>query len=144
MVNRIWQGHFGNGIVETPSDFGRNGAKPSHPELLDWLASEFIRSGWSVKQMHRLIVLSASYRQSTRSNPAAVAKDSDLRLLWRFPSRRLESEQIRDTMLLVGGSLILKTGGRGFDLFDIRGGLSGFKPVESFSFHFSRASFLCC
>ena len=133
MVNRIWQGHFGNGIVETPSDFGRNGAKPSHPELLDWLASEFIRSGWSVKQMHRLIVLSASYRQSTRSNPAAVAKDSDLRLLWRFPSRRLESEQIRDTMLLVGGSLNLKTGGRGFDLFDIRGGLSGFKPVESFS-----------
>ena len=133
MVNRIWQGHFGNGLVETPSDFGRNGAKPSHPELLDWLASEFIRSGWSVKKMHRLIVLSASYRQSTRSNPVAVAKDSDLRLLWRFPSRRLESEPIRDAMLAVSGNLNLKAGGRGFDLFDIRGGLSGFKPVESFS-----------
>ncbi len=65
MVNRIWQGHFGTGLVETPSDFGRNGTKPSHPELLDWLAAEFIRSGWSVKHMHRLIVLSATYRQST-------------------------------------------------------------------------------
>ncbi len=133
MVNRIYQGHFGTGLVETPSDFGRNGMKPSHPELLDWLASEFIRSGWSVKQMHRLIVLSATYRQSTRHDPIAAAKDVDVRLLWRFPTRRLESEQIRDAILAVNGRLDLKMYGRGFDLFEQRGGLSGFKPIESFT-----------
>jgi hypothetical protein len=133
MVNRIWQGHFGTGLVETPSDFGLNGTKPSHPELLDWLAQEFIRSGWSVKQLHRLIVLSATYRQSSRHNPVAAEQDADVRLLWRFPSRRLEAETIRDAMLAVSGRLNLKMYGRGFDLFDKRGGLSGFKPVESFS-----------
>ncbi len=132
MMNRIWQGHFGAGLVETPSDFGRNGTKPSHPELLDWLASEFVRSGWSVKQMHRLIVLSATYRQSSRINRVAAARDADVRFLWRFPSRRLESEPIRDAMLAVSGQLNLKMGGRGFDLFNNRGGLSGFNPVESF------------
>jgi hypothetical protein len=157
MVNRIWQGHFGTGLVETPSDFGRNGARPSHPELLDWLASEFVRSGWSVKRLHRLIVLSATYRQSSQENiqysgssiqsdagtlstdllnteySKAARSDADARLLWRFPSRRLESEPIRDSMLAVSGQLNLKMGGRGFDLFNNRGGLSGFKPVESFS-----------
>ena len=133
MVNRIWQGHFGTGLVETPSDFGRNGTKPSHPELLDWLAQEFIRSGWSVKHMHRLIVLSATYRQTAAANPIASEKDADARLLWRFPSHRLEAEIIRDAMLAVSGTLDLKMYGRGFDLFDQRGGLSGFKPVESFT-----------
>ncbi len=160
MVNRIWQGHFGTGLVDTPSDFGRNGGKPSHPELLDWLASEFVRSGWSVKQMHRLIVLSATYRQSSRGSnqysvnsdqsgergaeklntdsmitdySSAQARDSDVRLLWRFPSRRLDSEPIRDAMLAVSGRLNLKMYGRGFDLFNNRGGLSGFTPVDSFS-----------
>ena len=160
MVNRIWQGHFGTGLVETPSDFGHNGTKPSHPELLDWLASEFVRTGWSVKHLHRLIALSATYRQSSkiydlrftiddlakqRSGSQQIVNrksgivneaqrlDSDVRLLWRFPSRRLESEPIRDSMLAVSGKLNLKMGGRGFDLFDNRGGLSGFKPVESFS-----------
>ncbi|HRI13407.1 MAG TPA: DUF1549 and DUF1553 domain-containing protein [Verrucomicrobiota bacterium] len=160
MVNRIWQGHFGTGFVDTPSDFGRNGAKPSHPELLDWLASEFIESGWSVKAMHRLIVLSATYRQSSGisdqssmvSNQSAERRaknlssdspisddsraqqvDADLRLLWRYPSRRLESESIRDSMLAVSGQLNLAMGGRGFDVFNNRGGLSGFVPVESFS-----------
>ena len=141
MANRIWQGHFGTGLVDTPSDFGRNGTKPTHPELLDWLASEFIRSGWSVKQMHRLIMLSATYRQSSKvsnqysviSNQSAQQRDSDVRLLWRFPSRRLESEPIRDAMLAVSGQLNLKMYGRGFDLFNNRGGLSGFQPVESFS-----------
>ncbi len=132
MVNRIWQGHFGTGIVETASDFGLNGAKPSHPELLDWLAQEFIRSRWSVKHMHRLIVLSAGYCQAGAPNPKASAKDAAARLLWRFPSRRLEAEVIRDSMLAVSGTLDLKMYGRGFDLFDQRGGLSGFKPVESF------------
>lgn len=141
MVNRIWQGHFGSGLVQTPNDFGNNGIPPSHPELLDWLASEFIRTGWSIKQMHRLIVLSKTYRQRSHpstnrrtdstdtSNPAAI--DSDVRLLWRYPSRRLEAEAIHDSMLAVSGLLNLKMYGRGFDLFDKRGGLSGFIPVES-------------
>ncbi|MCE9605338.1 MAG: PSD1 and planctomycete cytochrome C domain-containing protein [Planctomycetia bacterium] len=133
MVNRIWQGHFGTGIVETASDFGRTGTKPSHAELLDWLAQEFVRGGWSIKHMHRLIVLSAAYRQSTRHDVAAAKKDADVRLLWRFPSRRLEAEAIRDSMLFVSGRLDLKMGGTGFNLFDKRGGLSGFVPVESFS-----------
>jgi mono/diheme cytochrome c family protein len=133
MVNRIWQGHFGTGLVETASDFGRSGMKPSHPELLDWLAREFIRSGWSVKHMHKLIMLSATYRQSSRNEATAAAIDADVRLLWRFPSRRLEAEIIRDAMLSVSGRLDLKMYGRGFDLFDKRGGLSGFTPVESFT-----------
>ena len=132
MVNRIWQGHFGAGLVETASDFGRNGMKPTHPELLDWLAQEFIRSGWSVKRMHKLIVLSKAYRQSSASSVIAAGKDADVRLLWRFPPRRLEAEIIRDSVLAVSGQLNLKMGGRGFDLFDKRGGLSGFDPVESF------------
>ncbi|QDV35737.1 PSD1 and planctomycete cytochrome C domain-containing protein [Tautonia plasticadhaerens] len=132
MVNRIWQGHFGIGLMGTPSDFGHNGARPSHPELIDWLASEFIRSGWSVKHMHRLIVLSATYRQSSRIDPGARAKDSDARLLWRFPPRRLEAEAIRDAMLAVSGRLNPEMGGPGFDFFRHRGGLQGFPPVERF------------
>ncbi len=130
MVNRIWQGHFGIGLVETPSDFGRSGARPSHPELLDWLATEFIRGGWSIKHLHRLIVLSATYAQSARIEAGAAARDADVRLLWRYPSRRLEAESIRDAMLSVSGRLNTNMYGRGFDLFDQRGGLSGFKPVE--------------
>jgi mono/diheme cytochrome c family protein len=133
MVNRIWQGHFGSGLVTTPNDFGRNGVPPSHPELLDWLAAEFIRSGWSMKQMHKRIVLSKTYRQSSAFEPQAAAVDADSRWLWRFPRRRLEAESIRDTMLAVSGQLNSKMFGRGFDLFDQRGGLSGFQPVESFS-----------
>jgi hypothetical protein len=132
MVNRIWQGHFGIGLVDTANDFGRNGTKPTHPRLLDWLASEFIRSGWSVKQMHRLIVLSGAYRQSSRIDPAAALRDADVRLLWRYPSRRLDGETIRDAMLAVSDRLNLKMGGPGFDLFNLRGGLAGFQPVESF------------
>lgn len=134
MVNRIWQGHFGTGLVETPSDFGRMGMRPTHPELLDWLAEEFIRSGWSMKHLHKLIIMSGTYRQ--RSDPpdstASAAIDNDVHLLWRFPSLRLEAEMIRDSMLFVNGRLNLKMYGRGFDLFDKRGGLTGFKPVESF------------
>ena len=130
MVNRIWQGHFGGGLVQTPSDFGNNGMKPSHPELLDWLAQEFIRAGWSVKHLHRLIMLSETYRQSSAIDAASARLDADTRLLWRFPSRRLDAETIRDAMLAVSGKLNLQMYGRGFDLFDKRGGLSGFKPVE--------------
>jgi hypothetical protein len=107
--------------------------KPSHPELLDWLAREFIRSGWSMKHLHRLIVLSQSYRQSSAIHAAAVEKDANVRLLWRFPSRRLEAETIRDSMLAVSGQLNLTMFGRGFDLFHQRGGLTGFTPVETWS-----------
>jgi hypothetical protein len=133
MVNRIWQGHFGTGLVETSSDFGRMGIRPSHPELLDWLAQEFVRSGWSLKTLHKQIVLSATYRQSSVGNATAEARDADTRLLWRFPPRRLTAENIRDTILAVSGRLDPSMYGSGFNLFNQRGGLSGFKPVESFS-----------
>jgi len=132
MANRIWQLHFGRGLVDTASDFGLNGAKPTHPELLDWLAGEFIRSGWSIKHLHRLIVTSATYRQSNRIAPAAQRIDADCRLLWRFPSRRLEAEAIRDSILAASGQLNLKMGGPGFDFFKSRGGLSGFPIIDSF------------
>lgn len=131
MVNRIWQGHFGTGLVSSPNDFGNNGMPPSHPEMLDWLAAEFVASGWSVKHMHRLIVSSVTYRQSSTSRADGLEKDADNRLLWRFPSRRLEAEAIRDSILAVTGRLNPTRYGPGFDLFDKRGGLSGFNPVES-------------
>ncbi|MFC5454882.1 DUF1553 domain-containing protein [Prosthecobacter fluviatilis] len=156
MVNRIWQGHFGTGLVQTASDFGHMGMKPTHPELLDWLAAEFIRSGWSVKHMHRLIMLSETYGQSSQTHdlatpPSASAPqdkiinhkskiinegpllDADVRYLWRYPSRRIEAESIRDSMLAVSGRLNLKMFGRGFNFFDQRGGLSGFDPIETFT-----------
>ncbi|MEZ6091935.1 MAG: DUF1553 domain-containing protein [Pirellulaceae bacterium] len=133
MVNRIWQWHFGIGLVETASDFGRSGTPPTHPELLDWLASEFIRGGWSIKQMHRMIVLCRVYGQSCDTNAAGLATDADARLLWRFPSRRLEAETLRDSMLAASGRLVRSTGGPGFDLFKSRGGLNGFPPIVSFA-----------
>ena len=132
MVNRIWQWHFGTGLVDTPNDFGRNGSRPSHPDLLDWLADEFVTSGWSIKHMHRLIMNSATYRQASAAHPDGLAQDADTRLLWRYPPRRLEAEALRDTMLTVSGRLNLDMGGRGFDLFKSRGGLSGFPPIETF------------
>jgi mono/diheme cytochrome c family protein len=133
MVNRLWQWHFGVGLVETASDFGRSGYQPTHPELLDWLAREFIESGWSIKRLHRIILLSATYRQSSLIRNRAQEIDADARWLWRFPARRLEAETIRDTMLSVSGRLNLEMGGPGFDLFQSRGGLNGFPPIESFS-----------
>ena len=132
MANRIWQWHFGTGLVDTPNDFGRNGSRPSHPELLDWLADEFVSSGWSIKHLHRLIVLSSTYRQASTATSAGLAADADARLLWRFPPRRLEAETIRDAILAVSGRLNLAMGGRGFDLFASRGGLSGYPPIEHF------------
>ena len=132
IVNRLWQGHFGMGLVETASDFGRSGTPPSHPELLDWLARRFLSQGWSLKALHREIVLSATYRQSSVWNATSAAQDGDARLLWRYPPRRLEAEAIRDSMLFVAGRLNPAMYGRGFDLFDRRGGLSGFTPIESF------------
>jgi hypothetical protein len=132
IVNRIWQHHFGTGIVATPSDFGRMGAEPSHPELLDWLASDFVNHDWSMKHLHRLITTSQTYRQSSAARPEAMAKDADSRLLWRFPPRRLEAEAIRDSLLAVSGKLNLEMGGPGFNLFDRRGGLSDYTPLETF------------
>jgi mono/diheme cytochrome c family protein len=105
IVNRIWMHHFGRGLVGTPGDFGRLGEPPTHPELLDWLASEFVEEGWSVKKLHRLIVTSAVYRQSSAREPAKDAADPDNRLLGRFPLRRLDAEAIRDGMLAVSGKL---------------------------------------
>ena len=221
IVNRIWQGHFGRGLVETSNDFGHSGLAPSHPELLDWLACQLIDAKWSLKALHKEIVLSATYRQAARTgdgivdqrsmvlaepaagrSPNAVADeslskslgreggetkpagaepvaadstggsstaaataaaissagspvkefmtargsakgdqeslgpeqvDADVRLLWRYPARRLDAESIRDSILFVSGQLNDKMYGRGFDLFDKRGGLSGFQPIERFS-----------
>jgi hypothetical protein len=108
------------------------GAAPTHPELLDWLALEFIRQGWSLKKLHRLIVTSRIYRQASHPREQALRVDADARLLWRFPPRRLEAEAIRDGMLSVSGKLNLKMGGRGFDFFNQRGGLSDYVPKQAF------------
>ena len=104
MVNRIWHYHFGRGLVDTPSNFGIRGTLPSHPELLDWLAVEFMESGWDIKHIHRLIMTSATYRQASRMSDAA-GSDPNNRLLWRYPKRRLEAELIRDRILAASGSL---------------------------------------
>src|SRR5215813_6712317 len=115
MVNRIWHWHFGRGIVATPSNFGKMGAKPSHPELLDWLATEFIRQGWSVKQIHRLIMNSETYKMSSGFSQAAnLEKDPANIYLWRFPLRRLEAEAIRDVILSASGRINLQAGGQPF------------------------------
>jgi hypothetical protein len=117
LVNRIWQHHFGAGIVDTPSDFGTQGSRPTHPELLDWLASRFVERGWSMKQVHRLILTSNTYRQSGTPTKRGLTLDADARLLWRYPPRRLEAEPIRDSILFVSGVLDLKPGGPGFSPF---------------------------
>jgi len=117
MVNRLWHYHFGRGIVETPSDFGHNGGRPSHPELLDWLAGELVRSGWSLKHVHRLILTSATYRQASAPRADGLKVDTSARLLWRFPPRRLEAEAIRDSMLAASGVLDERMGGPGFSPF---------------------------
>ena len=113
IVNRLWQHHFGVGLVKTPNDFGKNGDRPSHPELLDWLATELVKNGWRLKPLHRLIVMSSAYQQSSHSPAAeAAAKvDPENRLLWRFSQRRLSAEEIRDAMLAVSGALNPRIGG---------------------------------
>jgi hypothetical protein len=105
IVNRVWQWHFGEGLVRTPSDFGTRGDRPTHPELLDWLAGWFVERGWSLKALHRLIVTGATYQMSKRSNAEYAASDPEDRLLWRFPYRRLEAEVIRDAALAASGGL---------------------------------------
>ncbi len=112
MVNRIWQGHFGQGLVRSPSNFGMRGQPPTHPKLLDWLASEFIRGNWSIKRMHRMIVLSATYRLSGSVSPEAKLVDPENYLLSHFPRRRLELEPIRDALLAIAGELNQQLGGQ--------------------------------
>ncbi len=111
MVNRLWQHHFGEGIVRTPSNFGKMGVPPSHPELLDWLAVEFMDSGWSVKHMHRLMLTSRAYRMSSVDSAANLEIDPENRYLWRMPRVRLEAEIIRDAVMAVSGTLDRTVGG---------------------------------
>ncbi|MFK8114275.1 MAG: DUF1553 domain-containing protein, partial [Rubripirellula sp.] len=119
IVNRVWQYHFGRGIVQTPNDLGRMGATPTHPELLDWLAVEFRDSGQSMKSLHRLIVTSNVYRQSSQHEAGNSSIDAGNQYLWRANRRRLEAEEIRDSILAVSGALNPKMGGPGFYLFEL-------------------------
>jgi hypothetical protein len=113
LVNRVWQYHFGKGLVATANDFGVNGSPPSHPVMLDWLAETFIAGGWRIKPLHRLLVLSSTYRQAARHpDPrAGIVRDSDNRLLWHFPRRRLDAEEVRDAMLHAADRFNGKAGG---------------------------------
>jgi hypothetical protein len=139
MVNRLWQWHFDEGIVRTPSNFGALGTRPSHPELLDWLAAELVRSGWDLKHLHRLIVLSSAYRQSCTADVATQKADPDNRLFGRMSRRRLEAEPLRDHLLAVAGQLDRTMGGlafrdfnaprRGLYYMTVRSDRSGFGPL---------------
>ncbi len=111
LANRLWQFHFGRGLVPSPNDFGALGEGCSHPELLDWLAAELMEGGWSIKRMHRLILLSSTYRMSSRASEAGLARDPGNRWFWHFPMRRLAAEEVRDAMLAVNGTLNLKASG---------------------------------
>ena len=111
LVNRVWQAHFGEGLVRSPDNFGRLGEKPTHPELLDWLAIKFVDDGWSIKSLHRLILNSSVWQQTTDFNQAAAAIDPENRMLWRMNRRRLEAEAIRDSLLAIGGGLDTTMGG---------------------------------
>lgn len=110
-ANRVWQQHFGTGICATPENLGYSGSPPSHPELLDYLASDLVENGWSIKRLHRAILLSAAYRQSSVPNDAGLRADPDNRLLWRFPMRRLDAESLRDAALAIAGELDTTIGG---------------------------------
>ena len=110
-ANRLWSVHFGAGLVSSPEDFGSQGEPPTHPELLDWIAIRLVESGWDVKAVDRLIATSATYRQASAANAAALATDPDTRLLWRYPRRRLKAEQVRDRALAASGLLVERLGG---------------------------------
>jgi hypothetical protein len=139
MVNRIWHYHFGRGIVGTPNDFGFNGDRPTNPKLLDWLASEFMAKGWRLKPLHRLILLSNTYRQSSQPNAKAQAVDADDRWLWRFAPRRLEGEAVRDSMLSVSGKLNPQMGGPSFRPFTVFVNNSAFyTPIDNDTPDFNR------
>jgi cytochrome c553 len=133
LVNRLWHYHFGTGIVATPSDFGYMGSPPTHPELLDWLARRLLAEGWKLKPLHKLIVMSEAYRQSSAHRDDAAQVDADARLLWRFPPRRLAAEEIRDTVLLLAGKLDERPGGPGFRLYEYtRDNVATYTPLEKF------------
>jgi len=133
LVNRIWQHHFGVGWVDTPNDFGRNGSRPTHPELLDWMASELIAKGWSVKAIQRQILLSATWRQSSAPRADALRVDAGSRLLWRFPPRRLEAEAVRDGILHLSGALNPSRGGPSYHLLEVdRENVYHYHPKENF------------
>jgi hypothetical protein len=139
MVNRIWQHHFGEGLVRTPSNFGKLGEKPTHPELLDFLAGQFIDSRWSIKKMHRAMLLSATYQQSSEPTVEALKLDADNRCFGRMNRHRLEAEVVRDSLLAVAGKLDLKQGGPATGDFNVprrtlyqmtvRSDRSGFGPL---------------
>jgi hypothetical protein len=132
LANRVWQYHFGTGIVDTPSDFGFLGGKPTHPELLDFLAQRLLANGWRLKALHREILLSRTYLQSADHREDGAKLDKDARLLWRFPPRRLSAEEIRDTLLTVAGKLSLEPmGGKGFRLYKVmQNNVSSYYPLD--------------
>ena len=133
LANRLWHYHFGSGLVTTPSDFGFNGSKPSHPQLLDWLAARLQKLGWRLKPLHREIVLSRTYRQSSAYDEANASKDNESRYLWRFPPRRLAAEELRDSLLAVSGTLDRRMGGPGFRLYHYSvDNVATYRPLEEF------------
>ena len=142
IVNRLWHYHFGTGLVETPSDFGFNGGRPSHPELLDWLATELVARRFSLRALHKLIVTSATYQQSSAPRKNALARDADNRLLWRYKPHRLEAESVRDAMLAVSGLLNPEVGGKGFSDYTERNfnGTAFFDPFDPVGPQFHRRS----
>jgi hypothetical protein len=141
IVNRLWQWHFGAGLVETPNDFGFNGSRPSHPDLVDYLASRLVAAGWSLKALHRLIVTSSTYMQSSRVDPRAAQVDLGNRLLWRKSPVRLEAEAIRDAMLVAAGRLNREMGGPGFQDFRTFSNNSQFyEPLDPIGPAFERRS----
>jgi hypothetical protein len=112
LVNRIWQQHFGAGFVGTPDDLGNMGGTPTHPELLDWLAAKFVEDGWSIKQLHRTMLLTSTYQQGSQANPAALAADPDNHLLWHYSLQRLDFEEVYDSLLAISGTLDRTIGGK--------------------------------
>ena len=133
LANRLWHYHFGTGIVDTPNDFGFMGGRPTHPELLDWLARRIPENGWRLKALHKLIMTSQTYRQSSEYRPEAATLDADSRLLWRFPPRRLAAEEIRDTLLFIAGKLDLRMGGPGFQLYRyVQDNVATYTPLDEY------------
>ncbi len=116
MVNRVWLNHFGAGLVRTPSDFGVRSDPPTHPELLDWLSLRFVEGGWSLKKLHRLVMLSATYEQGSTNKPEYAVSDPENTLLWRVNRRRLDLEAMRDSLVAVTGRLDTTMGGKGVEL----------------------------
>jgi hypothetical protein len=132
IANRIWLHHFGTGIVETPNDFGFNGGRPSHPELLDWLATYLRSKDYSLKELHRVMVSSSTYRQSSAADVHGLSKDANNRLLWRYPKRRIDAESLRDSMLFTAGVLNDQRGGPGFQDVTIAyiNGTTYYEPID--------------